>query len=178
MSATPMPFPSRHTTKAELIRLAWLPVLFTLIFIRFTSTSFMGGSHTQVLVDTVWQTLFGNWHWDITGPVNEFCRKTGHFFGYGLISLIFRNAWYRSAKAFAWVIKTWLTPFASSLAIASTFFIACLDEWHQCFVPGRVGSLRDALIDTAGALLLNVFVWEFRAYKRRKALNARSPIGT
>lgn len=30
---------------------------------------------------------------------------------------------------------------------------AALDEWHQAFVPSRVGCLADALLDTFGAAL-------------------------
>jgi VanZ family protein len=145
-------------------------VLCAIVFICFTSTKFMGGATSQFVVDAIWRKLFGTWHWNITGTVNWTLRKVGHFFGYGLIGLIFRNAWYKSAKAFSWVMHRRLTPFASSLAVASTFLVACLDEWHQRFVPGRVGSIRDALIDATGALLLNVFVWELRAYRRRKVL--------
>ena len=132
----------------------------------------MGGSHTQVLVDAVWKTFLGTWHWDLTGPVNEACRKVGHFIGYGLVSLLFSNAWYKSAQAFAWVVRNWLTPFAAMLAVISTFLVACLDEWHQRFVPGRVGSIRDALLDAAGALFLNLLVWALRARRRRNALHA------
>jgi VanZ family protein len=148
----------------------WMTVLCALIFIRLTSTSFMGGSHTQILVDAVWKAVFGTWHWDITGYVNEYCRKVGHFFGYGLVGLIFRNAWYNSAKAFSWLMRTWLTPFAVSLSVASTFLVASLDEWHQTFLPGRVGSLRDVLLDAAGALFLNVILWRLIVRNRRKRM--------
>jgi VanZ family protein len=130
----------------------------------------MGGSHTQILVDAVWKAVFGTWKWSITGDVNEYCRKVGHFFGYGLVGLIFRNAWFNSAKAFSWIMRTWLTPFAVLLSVASTFLVACLDEWHQTFVPGRVGILRDALLDAAGALFLNIILWRLTVRGRRKRI--------
>lgn len=39
----------------------------------------------------------------------------------------------------------------------SSAFIGCVlyavtDEWHQTFVPGRVGAVSDVVIDAAGAL--------------------------
>jgi VanZ family protein len=37
-----------------------------------------------------------------------------------------------------------------ALAIAVVYAIS--DEWHQTFVDGRVGTWRDVLIDSAGAL--------------------------
>jgi VanZ family protein len=57
------------------------------------------------------------------------------------------------------------------LSIASTFIIASLDEFHQRFVPGRVGSFRDVLIDTGGALFLSIVLWAVRARARKQALN-------
>jgi VanZ family protein len=130
----------------------------------FTSTSFMGGSHTQVLVDHVWNALLGTWHRNSTAIVNEVIRKVGHFFGYGAIGLLFRNAWHSSIRAHLAAINyRWLGSrlmlSASGLSILSTFVVAGLDEWHQRYLPGRVGSLRDVLLDTAGALALNLALW-------------------
>jgi VanZ family protein len=176
MSASPVlfdPTPLDRPANPKNARRGWLPVLAALVFICFTSTDFMGGSHTQILLNAVWKTFLGSWHWDLTGAVNVYCRKVGHFIGYGLISLIFRNAWYKSAQAFAWVTRNWLTPFAASLAVASTFTVACLDEFHQTFLATRVGSLHDALLDTAGAICLNVLFWSIRARNRRKLLESQ-----
>ena len=178
MSASPvLLYPSQLTPlrvkPSRDVKFHWVPVVFGLAFISMTSTAFMGGSHTQVLVTDVWRSVFGKWHVDdVTGPLNEILRKTGHFFGYGFISLLFRNAWYKSVRALTWVLRSWLTPVAASLAIVSTFFIASLDEWHQTFLPGRVGCVRDVLLDAAGALVLNLLLWAFLAYKRRKAISA------
>jgi VanZ family protein len=62
-------------------------------------------------------------------------------------------------------------PFAAGLAVASTFLIGCLDEWHQRYLRGRVGSIRDALLDSAGALFINLIVWAVVARRRRKVLS-------
>jgi len=126
----------------------------------------MGGSHTQIVVNAVWKTAFGKWHADLTGEINGVSRKVGHFFGYGIIGLIFRNAWFKSAKAFSWVEKRWLVPFAAFLAIVSTFSVGCLDECHQMFLPGRVGCLHDALLDTGGAIFLVFVFWAIQDRKR------------
>jgi VanZ family protein len=42
----------------------------------------------------------------------------------------------------------------AGLAIACTFLIASLDEWHQSFSPARTGHFKDVVLDTCGALLL------------------------
>ena len=160
----------------------WVPVLFSLVFVCFTSTSFMGGSHTQVWLEDVWQAVLGKWHWDLTGPVNEVCRKVGHFFGYGTIGLLLRNAWHSSIRAHLVAINhrrlgsrllgRRLMLSASGLSVLCTFVVAGLDEWHQKYVPGRVSSFRDVLLDTAGALVLNLAFWSLRAQRRRRAPNA------
>jgi VanZ family protein len=171
MSASPvlfnpaLPGRTQRRTGSE-----WLPVVFALVLISFESTTLMGGSHTQILVNAVWKAVLGTWHWNLTGAVNGIGRKVGHFFGYGVVGLIFRNAWYKSARAFAWVIRRWLTPFAATLAIASTFAVACLDEWHQRFLPGRVGCFRDVLLDATGAIVLNVILWTMMARRRRRVI--------
>jgi VanZ family protein len=60
----------------------------------------------------------------------------------------------------------------SALSVLSTFIVASLDELHQRFVPGRVSSFHDVMVDTAGAVFLNAVFWTVRAYRRGKALNA------
>jgi VanZ family protein len=45
-----------------------------------------------------------------------------------------------------------------------------LDEWHQSFVPMRDARVRDVLIDSAGALLAQVFVWGYAKFHRNSAL--------
>lgn len=149
------------------VRSKWLPVLFSLAFVCFTSTAFMGGSHTQVVLNAVWKALLGTWHWNETGAVNAHLRKVGHFFGYGMIGVFFRNAWYSTIR----VVRHWLMPVSVSLGVLSTLAVASLDEWHQTFLPGRVGSMHDVLLDATGAICLNLLVWAVCARRRRNALS-------
>jgi VanZ family protein len=128
----------------------------------------MSGSHTGDIVCAIWKALFGARHIKIAAEINFFGRKVGHFFGYGMVGLIFRNAWYQTARTFSLVVKSWLNPFAAFLAVISTFTVGALDEYHQMFLPGRVGCLHDALLDTSGALFLNLVFWTVIAYKRKK----------
>jgi VanZ family protein len=176
MSALPIELNSSPGTRTSIsskqptgLRKHWVPVIYALIFICFTSTSFMGGGHTGIVVHAVWKALFGTWHIKLAGEINYMGRKVGHFFGYGMVGLIFRNAWYKTAQACSLVVKVWLYPFAAFLAVASTFTVGALDEYHQMFVPGRVGCLHDALLDTSGALFLNLVFLAVIAYKRKDA---------
>jgi VanZ family protein len=149
----------------------WFPVLGALIFICFTSTTLMGGHNTGLVVAAVWRALFGTSHIKLAWEVNFIGRKIGHFFGYGIVGLIFRNAWYKTSGAFSLVAKSWLYPFSSFLAVVSTFAVASMDEYHQMFLPGRVGSLHDALLDASGALFLNFVFLAGVINKRRRGRN-------
>lgn len=174
MAAAPVylnPSPRRvpvSIQKKHSVPSAWIPVCCSLAFVCFTSTSLMGGSHTQIVVNWVWKMLFGNWHHNLTGIVNGEGRKIGHFFGYGAIGLLFRRAWHASMRAWALAVNSKLALYAASLGIASTFAVASLDEWHQTFLRGRVGSFHDVLLDTCGALFLNLVLFAYRAHKREK----------
>ena len=39
------------------------------------------------------------------------------------------------------------------ISLLCCIFYACTDEFHQLFVPGRVGTIKDVSIDTAGTIL-------------------------
>jgi len=60
-------------------------------------------------------------------------------------------------------LKTIVTPHSSwkayAVAAAITASYAVIDELHQSFVPGRVGSVVDVLIDLASAWGLLLLLW-------------------
>ena len=153
---------------------SWLPVLYSIAFICFTSTTLMSGYHTQFVVDDVWHMLFGNWHLDWRGTVNLDGRKIGHFFGYGVVGLIFRQAWHQTLRVRAIRLGRTLRTsrlfmLSAVLSVQSVFLVASLDELHQSFLPQRVGSFGDVLRDTAGTIFLNLVLLAWRAYRHPAA---------
>ena len=44
------------------------------------------------------------------------------------------------------------------IPIGVTFIYACTDEIHQLFVPGRAGRFTDVAIDTAGGIIMLLFI--------------------
>jgi VanZ family protein len=40
-----------------------------------------------------------------------------------------------------------------------TALVACLDEWHQTYLPSRTGSLHDVILDSAAALVAQVVLY-------------------
>ena len=45
------------------------------------------------------------------------------------------------------------------IALAFAILFAATDEWHQTFVPGRDGCVRDVLIDSLGAFAVTIALW-------------------
>lgn len=80
---------------------------------------------------------------DQKGILEFLVRKCAHMAEYGILAIFlgitirFHRKW--NGK---WQIKT----------ICICFLYACTDEFHQLFVPGRAGQLRDVVIDTVGAI--------------------------
>ena len=76
--------------------------------------------------------------------VNVFIRKSAHAFEFFILAILL-----------AWVlieyhISGWKVTVMTLLAV---LLYAISDEFHQLFVPGRSGQLKDVLIDTAGGAI-------------------------
>jgi VanZ family protein len=81
----------------------------------------------------------------IFGSYNHLARKTAHVSEFALATIVL-----------AWALRNVLarTHWATTAVIAGALAVgyACLDEWHQSFVPGRTACVKDVLIDSCGVL--------------------------
>lgn len=157
---------------------SWLPALCGVVFVACTSTAYMGGTHSGEILASIWQSVLGHWHYSAVWQVNLIARKVGHFTGHGLLSLVFRNTWYTVLRRTAPERRgRWLVG-SAFLAVLTTMAIASMDELHQTFVPGRVGCVRDVMIDTAGALFVNALfvVWMKTRQRRRGSFSQRRAV--
>lgn len=61
-----------------------------------------------------------------------------------------------------WALRSHIALESQAVLIAALIAIlyASSDEWHQTFVPGREGSLRDVGIDAAG--ISSIAIWSIR----------------
>ncbi len=74
------------------------------------------------------------------GALDLIARKIAHAFEFGLLFALWDRA-----------LRTALDPRrALPIAVAIALVYAGLDEWHQTFVSGRVGSPLDVAIDAIG----------------------------
>jgi VanZ family protein len=108
--------------------------------------------------------------------LDEVLRKTGHFVGYGILSILvflaLRNTnrdRLRPILQRPWGIYLrdfWRAEWVY-VGILFTIVTAAYDEIHQTFIPSRTGRWQDVVLDTCGAAALQVFVYLFS----RRALN-------
>jgi VanZ family protein len=133
---------------------AWFPVAVCIGIIALESTQLMGSDHTSHPLRWLFEAIFGpisDASWDV---IHHFIRKSGHFFGYGFLGIMWQRAWWMSLP------RSRFFPDAA-LALLGTSLVASLDEWHQCYLPNRTGSIWDVLLDCLGAiaLLLAVYIY-------------------
>ena len=76
-------------------------------------------------------------------------RKLAHMAEYGVLTVLLFNA-----------LRIHTRRNARALLIATMVAVlyALSDEWHQTFVPGREGSLRDVTIDALGVVGMSLWL--------------------
>jgi len=138
--------------------LNWIPAALAVAMIAGESTATMPASNTSRWLLPLWVHFFGTIsaaRWDIT---HHIIRKIGHFTGYGVVSLCFFHGWRTTLTVAAADFRV-LWRRAALLAVSSTFVVACADEFHQRFLPGRSSSPVDVGIDLCGAIVAQVAVY-------------------
>jgi VanZ family protein len=135
----------------------WLPVLACLLVFALESTTMGGADHTSEPLRRIAETLFGVDRFAYWKPIHIMIRKTGHFMGYGLFSLVCFRSFRMIQRKPSRRLSDRLT--AHGLAIAATFLVASADEFHQTFLPNRFGSFSDVLLDTSGAVTLGLLLF-------------------
>ena len=79
---------------------------------------------------------------NIIDNIHPYIRKLAHFTEYFILAILVLL-----------MIKETNLNYYYTFTILFCIFMAILDETHQLFIDGRVGSIIDILIDTSGSLL-------------------------
>lgn len=127
---------------------AWIAAILWLVVITIESTTYLSAHNTSRILYPLFHFLFGI---DRAGfePCNHFLRKSGHVFGYGLLSILLFRAWRETLPAPGnpkWTLR-W-----TNIAVLGTALVASLDEWHQSFLPSRTGRWQDVVLDTCAGI--------------------------
>lgn len=159
---------SKVGTAGPTLPMAWLPAVFGLVVISVESTALMRGANTGRWLTDLCESVWGYSDGSTIATANIVLRKIGHFIGYGTLGLLFRRGWYASLRRRWMGTRSGLRAAAMALAVLSTLLVASLDEWHQSFLFGRVSSPYDVLLDTTGAILFNLAMLKFLAWRRTR----------
>jgi VanZ family protein len=127
---------------------AWIALILWLIVIAIESTTYLSSQNTSHFLYPLLHSLFGI---DEAGfePYHVFIRKSGHVFGYGLLSILMFRAWRETLPSL--MRAKWTFRWAN-IAVLGTCLVASLDEWHQSYLPTRTGTLHDVILDTCAGL--------------------------
>lgn len=135
----------------------WIPAALAVLMIAIESTVWLSSDNTSRWLLPIWVHLFGPItpeRWEV---VHHYIRKTGHFTGYGVVSLCFFHGWRKTLQVAENGIRSlWIR--ASVLAVGCTIMVASADEFHQTFLPSRTGRPMDVCIDTCGAITAQVLL--------------------
>ena len=100
------------------------------------------------------------------GNIDFFIRKLAHFTEYGILSvLIYRAVTFEYSVRGAKLYRNMLYKKSFAISIIITFLYACTDEFHQLFVNGRDGAMRDVLIDTCGGFIVLLLITQLPAIR-------------
>jgi VanZ family protein len=133
----------------------WIAAILWLILIALESSSLGSAANTSRFLYPLLHFLIGLdpirflvWH--------VYIRKTGHFVGYFMLSLLLFRAW-RATFAQRGA-RGWSTLWVG-IALSMTALVASLDEWHQSYLPSRTGTIEDVFLDIFAALTAQLVIY-------------------
>jgi VanZ family protein len=142
---------------------AWLPVVMGVVVIVIESTATFGANRTAGPIRWLLQLIFGRLSDSTFDTIHHIVRKSGHFVGYGLISLTWLRAWRMTNPGRRFFAH-------AALALLGTGLLASWDEWHQSFLPNRGSSPWDVLLDCVGASAMLLLTFFYVRIRRRERL--------
>lgn len=141
----------------------WLPVVLWMALIFSVSTDAGSSEHTSRIIGPMLRWLYPRVSDATVEQVQFFARKGGHMFEYAILAgLLWRarrqpakddpRPWHWAAALFAWLVAA---------------LYALSDELHQHFVASRQASAGDVLLDSAGAALGLIALWQIGRWRKR-----------
>ncbi len=168
----------------SLVRNWWLVIVW-LGVIRMESTDTASAANTTVVLYKVIAVIAPHVKPSFVQQLDEVLRKSGHFLGYGILSVLvflaLRNT--NRDRVRPLLRRTWGIYLSDLwraewvwIGMLMTIVTASFDEIHQTFIPSRTGRWQDVVLDTVGAAVLQVIVYllSTRALKQRQ-VTARQP---
>jgi len=135
----------------ELLK-CWIAASLWILLIAIESTSYMSSANTSRFLYPILHFLFGI-DYARFSVLHHYLRKTGHFVGYFILSLLLFRSWRVTLRlSSAWAMR-W-----ASLGFLMSALVASLDEWHQTYLPSRTGTVSDVILDSSAALTAQIVI--------------------
>ncbi len=151
----------------SLVRNWWMVVVW-LGIIRLESTDMASANNTTTVLYQVIAAVVPHVEPSFVSQLDEVLRKTGHFLGYGILSalvfLALRNT--NRDRLLAVLRRPWGIHLRdlwrlewSFLGLMVTVITATYDEIHQTFIPSRTGRWQDVVLDSCGAMVVQLMIY-------------------
>lgn len=127
------------------------------------STDLGAPRNTSRLLGPILRWLNPNVTDETIGHVQLVVRKCGHAAEYAILCLLI---WRAVRSKISSAAQRWIWRDAR-LAVLFSACYASTDEFHQSFVASREGTVRDVLLDTAGAIASMLLLWKIGRWFKR-----------
>lgn len=128
----------------------WGPVAVFMALIFVGSTDWLSGKSTGRFLIPLIKFLLPAADESLVNGIRFLIRKMGHLTEYAILAILLWRALTFSGRPGNTDKVEW-SPRIAFLAWLCASLYAVSDEFHQSFVPSRVGSPFDVMIDAAGA---------------------------
>ena len=142
------------SAKNWIVAIAWAGLIFIL------STEAFSSENTSRIIVPVLRWLFPHAAAATITLMHAFIRKMAHVTEYFVFSIFLLHLVRRKERGWNLHWAIWVVVIAAGYA--------CLDEFHQVFVPGRHASPWDASLDTAGAAAAQIALWLWYLQRRNE----------
>ncbi len=142
-----------------------------MVIIAIESTTYLSSEYTSRFLYPILHFLFGV-DWVRFLVWHHYIRKSGHFVGYFILSLLLFRSWKYSLQ----LPSLWKLRWAG-LALFMSALVASLDEWHQSYLPTRTGVFSDVILDSTAALVAQAAIFLFLRSRRLKMAREATAVG-
>jgi VanZ family protein len=136
----------------------WLPAIAWACLISTLSTDAFSSERTSVFLIPVLHRMLPHASAESLGLIHAAIRKTGHLAEYFIFSIFLVRGLRGEDRGWRLRWAIWAVVIAAGYA--------ALDEFHQSFVPRRIASPLDALLDTMGASAGQIVLWFWKSPRK------------
>jgi VanZ family protein len=149
--------------KTRNFALYWLPVVLWMAMLFGFSSDSQSFHHSSRILEPLLRLLLPNLSPEMRDAIVFTARKVVHLSVYAMLALLVWRAWRKPVRRDP---RPWSWRDAGVALLVAALYAAS-DEFHQTFVPGRDGCVRDVLIDTCGAAAGLFLLWLLDRWRRR-----------